>query len=44
MKFFKPVSELGKALAMVEMGTSRDPEKMKNVMENMLHMVPLIHG
>ncbi|XP_012257040.2 inositol monophosphatase 1 [Athalia rosae] len=36
--------ELGKALLMVEWGTSRDPEKMKVFMENMTILNPLIHG
>lgn len=36
--------ELAKALVMVEMGTSRDPEKMKNVRENMSVLIPQIHG
>ncbi|KZC12080.1 Inositol monophosphatase 1, partial [Dufourea novaeangliae] len=36
--------ELRKALVMMEMGTSRDPEKMKVVLENATNLPPLVHG
>ncbi|KAG7191174.1 hypothetical protein KM043_013970 [Ampulex compressa] len=36
--------ELGKALLMVETGTSRDPEKMKIVLENVNLLTPKVHG
>ncbi|KAF7385697.1 hypothetical protein HZH66_011539 [Vespula vulgaris] len=36
--------ELRKALIMVEMGTSRDPEKMKVVFQNVNILIPQIHG
>ncbi|XP_014237002.1 inositol monophosphatase 1-like [Trichogramma pretiosum] len=35
---------LSKALVMMEMGTSRDPEKVRVVMENLRAIVPLVHG
>ncbi|KAK0081618.1 hypothetical protein PV325_011862 [Microctonus aethiopoides] len=38
------VKELKKALLMVEMGTSRDPEKMKVVMENIQILTSKVHG
>lgn len=37
-------TELNKALLMVEFGTSKDPEKMQNVMENFKKIVPMAHG
>ncbi|XP_001599426.1 inositol monophosphatase 1 [Nasonia vitripennis] len=37
-------TELNKALVMMELGTSRDPEKMRIVMENLKTMTPLVHG
>lgn len=37
-------TQLSKALLMVEGGTSRDPAKMKTVMENMHILYPLAHG
>lgn len=36
--------ELRKALVMMEMGTSRDPEKMKIVLENASILTPQVHG
>ncbi|XP_078042878.1 inositol monophosphatase 1 [Augochlora pura] len=36
--------ELRKALVMMEMGTSRDPEKMKVVLENATNLPPQVHG
>ncbi|XP_014489092.1 PREDICTED: inositol monophosphatase 1-like [Dinoponera quadriceps] len=36
--------ELRKALLMVEMGTSRDPEKMKIVLENITLLTSRVHG
>ncbi|XP_043518001.1 inositol monophosphatase 1-like isoform X2 [Frieseomelitta varia] len=36
--------ELRKALVMMEMGTSRDPEKMKIVLENANNLTPQVHG
>ncbi|XP_063986994.1 inositol monophosphatase 1-like [Diachasmimorpha longicaudata] len=36
--------ELGKTLLMAEMGTSRNAEKMKAVMENLQILVPKVHG
>lgn len=36
--------ELRKALLMMEMGTSRDPEKMKVVLENLNILIPQVHG
>ncbi|XP_015607059.1 inositol monophosphatase 1 [Cephus cinctus] len=36
--------ELSKALIMLEMGTSKDPEKMKIVMENLHVLTPQVHG
>ncbi|XP_061933737.1 inositol monophosphatase 1 isoform X2 [Apis cerana] len=36
--------ELRKALIMMEMGTSRDPEKMKIVLENANILAPHVHG
>ncbi|KAG8041627.1 hypothetical protein G9C98_002920 [Cotesia typhae] len=36
--------ELKKALVMVELGTSRDPEKMKIVMENLKILTSKVHG
>lgn len=36
--------ELRKALIMVEMGTSRDPEKMKVVLQNINMLTPQVHG
>lgn len=36
--------ELRKALVMMEMGTSRDPEKMKIVLENASNLTPQVHG
>ncbi|OAD52759.1 Inositol monophosphatase 1, partial [Eufriesea mexicana] len=36
--------ELRKALVMMEMGTSRDPEKVKIVLENANNLTPLVHG
>ncbi|EFN83275.1 Inositol monophosphatase [Harpegnathos saltator] len=36
--------ELHKALLMIEMGTSRDPEKMKVVLENITLLTSRIHG
>ncbi|XP_015509775.1 inositol monophosphatase 1 [Neodiprion pinetum] len=38
------VKEMKKAILMFEMGTSRDPAKMKIVMENLAILAPLIHG
>ncbi|XP_053970962.1 inositol monophosphatase 1-like [Hylaeus anthracinus] len=38
------VTELRKALVMMEMGTSRDPEKMKIVLENANNLTPKVHG
>ncbi|XP_043261586.1 inositol monophosphatase 1-like [Colletes gigas] len=37
-------TELRKALVMMEMGTSRDPEKMKIVLENANNLTPKVHG
>ncbi|XP_049812988.1 inositol monophosphatase 2-like [Schistocerca nitens] len=37
-------TELSKALLLVEMGTSRDPEKLKVVLENVTELVPIVHG
>ncbi|XP_067001859.2 inositol monophosphatase 1 [Anabrus simplex] len=37
-------TELSKSLMIMEFGTSRDPNKMKVVMENMQMLVPLVHG
>ncbi|KOC67440.1 Inositol monophosphatase 1 [Habropoda laboriosa] len=36
--------ELRKALVMMEMGTSRDPEKMKVVLENANNLISQVHG
>lgn len=36
--------EMKKSLIMVEMGTSRDPEKMKIVMENLQILTCKVHG
>ncbi|XP_043286540.1 inositol monophosphatase 1-like [Venturia canescens] len=36
--------ELSKALLMMEMGTSRDPEKMKTVFKNVQILTPKVHG
>ncbi|XP_026472322.1 inositol monophosphatase 1 isoform X2 [Ctenocephalides felis] len=36
--------ELEKALLVVEFGTSKNPEKMKNVMENFQKITPIVHG
>lgn len=38
------ILELRKALLMVEMGTSRDPEKMKVVLENITLLTSRVHG
>ena len=38
------LSELQKALIMMEMGTSRDPEKLKVIVDNINTLTPLIHG
>ncbi|XP_043463170.1 inositol monophosphatase 1-like [Leptopilina heterotoma] len=37
-------TELQSALIMMEMGTSRDPEKTKVLVENITTLTPLIHG
>lgn len=37
-------TQLSKALIMIEGGTSRDPAKMKSVMENMHILQPLVQG
>ncbi|XP_058808188.1 inositol monophosphatase 1-like [Phymastichus coffea] len=37
-------TKLNKSLMMMETGTSRDPEKMKVVMDNIQTLTPLIHG
>ncbi|XP_011495514.1 PREDICTED: inositol monophosphatase 1-like [Ceratosolen solmsi marchali] len=36
--------DLNKALVMMELGTSRDSQKMKIVMENLKTLTPLVHG
>lgn len=36
--------DLNKALVMMEMGTSRDSQKMKIIMENLKTLTPLVHG
>ncbi|XP_034938791.1 inositol monophosphatase 1-like [Chelonus insularis] len=36
--------DISKALVMIEMGTSRDPEKMEVVLENTKNMISKIHG
>lgn len=37
-------SSLSEALVMMEFGTSRDPEKMKVVLENQQSLMPSVHG
>ncbi|XP_014216445.1 inositol monophosphatase 1 [Copidosoma floridanum] len=37
-------TDLKKALVMMELGTSRDPEKMNVVMENLKILTPQVHG
>jgi len=43
-KLLIPITELSKALLSYEVGTSRDPEKMKVVLKNVNTLVPLAHG
>lgn len=38
------VKELSKALIFMETGTSRDPEKVKVVLENVAKLIPKVHG
>jgi myo-inositol-1(or 4)-monophosphatase len=38
------IADLNKALVMMELGTSRDSQKMKIVMENLKTLTPLVHG
>ena len=42
--YFYLFSDLSKSLIGYEFGTSRDPEKMKAVLENMTILVPQVHG
>lgn len=44
INYLTVTSELNKALVMVEMGTSRDAEKLKIVLENIALLTARVHG
>ncbi|XP_077302530.1 inositol monophosphatase 1 isoform X2 [Arctopsyche grandis] len=42
--FVSKETSMSKALVMSEAGTSRDPDKLKVVFENLINLIPKIHG